>query len=767
MNKTEKILRAIISWSVYAVIFFTPLYFAVFHENYTIFDLNKSVILRLFISVALIAWLALGAFSGRLIAFTSKKMSWALILLLASFLISSLLSLHPMISLLGSYERQQGFINLLPYILFFFFLTITITSKEKLHRALIVANLSAAFICVYGLMQIFGLDFLRWAESSQQRIFSSFGQPNFFGHYLVVMLPLTLYSIFFVVKRWYLRLSLTLLVLAQLICLAFTFSRSAWVAFAASVIVAGLLYMWRRNKIYAVTALGIFLLTFTLLLLAPVRSQLLKSVDYDPRSLVFRAVTIFDYKAGSAGTRLFYWSAAWDAFKHAPLYRKAFGFGPDVQASVFVREYKPEWAYYERMNSFPDRAHNAPLDFLLQFGLFGLAVFVSLLIVIIVPCVKKFSHASGQDYWLGLAIASALLAYAVNNLFSFSLTALAVMLFFLLAIAWSYGRGDREVRGYELGFFQPASRAVIAGAATVLLGVLFYGYGVRPLVADGYYMKVKKAEARGDCRVVLDGMEKVLEWYPVSHYYARIYLHHGVNCFSAASSDVSKRQISRNLIDQAMTISERETQFYTLIDLAHTYSVLGYYTDTAYYESAEQTYRRLLDINRFITVTYQDYARMKLWQGDNAAARTIIEQGIEITPLAEQAPILSGHTPAISRQRAYFHDLLGLSYFSENNFEAAALEYKKALAIDPTLTSAYQKLADMAYQLKDSAGAISYTAQAFTVDPNNSAWPLRLAALYKEEGNSVSARFYADIAMQLDPNNEQTKKLLNELNNDN
>jgi putative inorganic carbon (HCO3(-)) transporter len=695
MNKTEIILKKIILASLYGSVFVVPIYFAFLQENYTVFDLNKSAALRFFISMALLAWLWLAARSGKIRLFASRQLAFAWGLLIAAFFVSSLLSLHPNISWLGSYERQQGFINLLSYLLIFYLIATFINNKRRFNHLLFWLLAAAAVASIYGLMQALGLDFLRWAESSLFRIFSTFGQPNFFGHYLVVCLPLTIYAAVFLARHCWHKILFAILAAVELACLVLTYSRSAWVAFAVSLIVAGLAALWYfgRKKIALTSALAA-LIIFIILSLAPVRSAIFNSVDYKPTGLVFRLVTIFDFKIGSAGTRLFYWQAAWQAFKNAPLERQLFGFGPDVQASVFVSEYRPIWAYYERMNSFPDRAHNAPLDFLLQFGLVGAATFTLLLYFIMKPFFKRWRSSKGEDYWLGLALMSSLLAYGVNNLFSFSLTAMTFLLYVLLALALNYGHQTLN-RELKLNFFQPASRYIIASGTIILLGVLFYGYSLRPMVADAYYMKVKRAEARGDCRQVLDNMEKVLEWYPVSHYYARIYLHHAVNCFSAASSEESRQQIARNIIDQAATIPERETQFYTLIDLAHAYSILGYYIDSKYYEQAEKAYLRLLDINKYITVTYQDYARMKLWQGDYETGRRLLNDGIAVTPSPDEAPPFSGHNQAISRQLAYFHDLLGLSYYSQGDFAKAKAEYETALKIDPTLPSPRQKLEEI------------------------------------------------------------------------
>jgi phosphoribosylanthranilate isomerase len=41
-----------------------------------------------------------------------------------------------------------------------------------------------------------------------------------------------------------------------------------------------------------------------------------------------------------------------------------------------------------------------------------------------------------------------------------------------------------------------------------------------------------------------------------------------------------------------------------LIDLAHAYSILGYYGDTKYYMSADKYYRQLLDITHVLIKPY-------------------------------------------------------------------------------------------------------------------------------------------------------------------
>jgi len=768
IDKLNKTFSNIIEWSLLTAVFLVPIYFAWFQENYTVFDLNKSVLLRFCLVLIIAVWLVSISLSGHIPRFNSRKLFLAFCAFLAATIISTVLSLHPIISLLGSYERQQGLHNIIAYLLVFIFIVVYFHSRQQLRRLIVVLNISAAVICLYGLMQAFGFDFLRWSESSALRIFSTFGQPNFFGHYLVFIIPFTIYSLIFISRRLLIRSLFLVLLISEIICLRFTYSRGAWVAIAAAFFVSFIYCLWHfKKRLLALTLVGVTVFLIIFLSLPNVRSNIVSRLDYQNNtSFLTRVASVLDFSAASSSnTRLKYWQASWQIFKEAPVYRKLFGFGPDVQSSVFARKYQPDWAYSEQINSFPDRAHNNFFDVLLQFGLIGLLSLLSLIFFCVVKLYKILRKDQGESYWLALAIITSLLAYTVNNFFSFSLTAMSLLFFVLLAIAWRLGNTTDQLAYRNLTFFQPLSRWLITGMSVLFLVVIFYGYDVRPLVADYYYMQAKKAEAIKDCYQVLNNMENVMEWYPTSHFYARTYLSHNINCFSSSGSDETRKKIINNIIDQTKNLPVGERQFYSLIDLSHTYSILGYYSNPKYYSLAEQYYKEMLDFSPNITTTYQDYGRMKLWQAKYGEARKLFLAGIAITPSPEKVMpnSNSGFIAAIARQLSYFHYLIGLTYKSENNFDQAILEYNKAILVDPLSASSYKDLADIAYKRKNIKEAIDYNKKAFAIDPNNSLWPFSIAALYLEMGDKDDALRYATTASKIEPDNKNISDLLKKI----
>ncbi|MFH1784624.1 MAG: tetratricopeptide repeat protein [bacterium] len=109
--------------------------------------------------------------------------------------------------------------------------------KQALLRRIIYSVLITAFIAVfYAYVQRFGFDPYVWKGAFNERVFSTFGNPNFLGAYLVVSAPLIL-ALFLRTRKYF--------YLAFFIFLAtgiyFTGSKGAWLAFAAETLIFSLL----------------------------------------------------------------------------------------------------------------------------------------------------------------------------------------------------------------------------------------------------------------------------------------------------------------------------------------------------------------------------------------------------------------------------------------------------------------------------------------------------------------------------------------------
>jgi len=820
-KKIIKICDHIIEFGILAVIFFVPTYFAFAQENYNIFELNKLVVLRILLMLILLAYVAKIFIQGRLAYQGKAKIFCFLMLVLASFLLSTILSIHPQLSLWGSYARQQGFYSLIHYLLFFILLILNLKSWQQIRRAIITIMLASVLVCLYGLSQYFAFDPLDWKEKALYtgRIFSSLGQPNFLGQYLIMILPLSVFGLIFFCKKLISRFLASILILMQLACLLFTYSRAAWlgliIGFTAFLVLfcafgscqrvrdvrSGRFIKRYKKAVLCLLIFGllgvIFIAYFNVLkphtFALPARINLAKRVQ-----------SVFNIESGSNKIRLYYWQAALTEFKQASWQRKLFGHGPETLSSVFIKYYRPVWGVHEKINSFPDRAHNVVFDILLQFGLVGLLMVILLygyIVMTAIRCLQKsqtqLNASNARDYlrrqyWLVIVLLATLAGYFVNNLFSFSLTAGYVYLYLILAVLWlvvSQGgkailskqdekkfypgergrnfpqiRGARECSKLNLSLLSIPSRWLIFLALFCVCGLFVYYQNISAMRADYYYMKVKQAEAKGDCRAVLDNMNKVVSSNPISTFYKERYIYHGLNCFEAVSSKQSQIDLYDNIIIQANSIGPYEYNFSTWTHVAHAKSLFGYYVNPVYYKAAEQDYQRLIKINPYITTTYKDLGRMKLWQKDYDSAIIYFKKAIEVAPPLDNPYLNKDHRQEIEAELVRLYEMLGMAYGYKKNWSQAMNYYQQALGLNPHYLRLYKKIADVYYEQSNLDKAIWHNKRGMMLNPDDYAWPLAIALLYQEIGDNKNALEYAEKALALEPENEQILDFLEKVN---
>ncbi len=107
------------------------------------------------------------------------------------YLITSIFSLVPYTSFVGSYQRLQGTYSLFGYLVIFFALLTSLRTRAQLSRLLTVLILNSLPVALYGIVQHNGLDPLPWAGDVQTRVASNMGNAIFVAAYLIMIVPLT------------------------------------------------------------------------------------------------------------------------------------------------------------------------------------------------------------------------------------------------------------------------------------------------------------------------------------------------------------------------------------------------------------------------------------------------------------------------------------------------------------------------------------------------------------------------------------------------
>ncbi len=750
--KIIKFLDQSIGWLFLTIIFVVPIYFAYWQETFNVFDINKGLVARVGISLILFLWLVKAVLEEKILGYHRALLIFLGLILLIYVANGVIFSIKPQLSLWGNYERQQGVYSLIYYWLFFVLLISWLKNWRQVKSLLIATVSSSLLVCFYGLVQAFNFDPLVWVKK-EGRIFSSFGQPNFLGHYLAMVIPLTIYSFLFVAKKYWLKFLVGLILIMQLVCLVYSGSRSAWLGLGASLVIGVGLWAWFKNK------KSLFFGFLASMIILVVGLNVVTHYNFfNARSnySLTRFSSIFSLNNEANKTRLFYWRAGYDIWRQASPVRKIIGFGKDTQSSNYLSRYRTEWGKYEMINSFPDRAHNSLIDTILEFGLTGLLVFIFFGAYLVWQALKylKKNKLSDNPGYLALALLGSLVAYAVPDLFGFALTTHYLYYYLVVAIL-CFAIFANERKELDLSGLSPIFRWVVAVSVTIFVFFFLYFFTVGSFVADLYFMKAKKAEAKYDCLKTMDNVSRAVSWQPTNLYYKEQYIFMYTNCFAALTNKSDMMVVLNNILEQISSYPEREYGYHIIMNMAHAYSIFGSYLDKKYYAEAEVAYLKLIALNPDISVNYQDYGRMKVWAGDYEQAIKIYEKGLGVTP-----PIGS---PDGLKQTVYFKQLIAQAYEKLGQLDQALVYYLEVKKLQPSYIVVYDNIAKIYQAKREPDLAIEYFKKGLTLAPQDPAWSFNLAVYYNELGRFQEAWTYAQTALKLNPTDQATIKLTQEI----
>ena len=180
------------------------------------------------------------------------------------------------------------------------------------------------------------------------RVQSYFDNPNTFGEFLVMLLPLAL-ALVICSKSARGKVIAGFAWFFGLAALLMTYSRAGWVGFALSV------------------ALIVLLLRPTLI--PPLIALCVIAVPFLPSAVWTRILTIFNFSDTTTSSRFPLYEAALELIKRAPL--DGAGLGSDV-----VRQYIKDFRLYHGSAPFV-HAHNLYLQVCIETGLLGAAAFIA------------------------------------------------------------------------------------------------------------------------------------------------------------------------------------------------------------------------------------------------------------------------------------------------------------------------------------------------------------------------------------------------------
>lgn len=255
---------------------------------------------------------------------------------------------------LNSFAVSSSIPIAMVYIVFvssFFVIRRCASDKNYMYKLIDTIIAAAFFVSLYGIYQyLFVSADTTWQdvemfESMKGRIYSTFGNPNVFGEYLLMTIPITYARL--IMKNPKGRSAAYICSLAlQLVCMVLTYSRGCWIGLVAAM---GIMLMMTGRKLTSLCVIALFFVPFIL-----------------PQSIIERVMSIGNTADSSTSYRVFIWEGTMRMLRD--FWHTGIGIGTDAFNSVYP-------AYSLNAVSAP-HSHNLYLHIVVEMGIVGVLVFI-------------------------------------------------------------------------------------------------------------------------------------------------------------------------------------------------------------------------------------------------------------------------------------------------------------------------------------------------------------------------------------------------------
>ena len=330
-----------------------------------------------------------------------------ILLLLGVLLVSSLASFARM----GSLKVWAMY---LVFLTFYFVVVNTVKTKEQLYGLFKIFVISGALVALYGVMQYaFGWTTSNaWIdeemfEDATMRVYSTLGNPNVLGEYLLLVLPVA--AVYMLKNKWkeLSKWAYGLMFLVLALCLVLTQSRGCWIGFMLSVVI---FVTFDEGKWWGFIPIVLCILPFII-----------------PQTIVDRIMSVGNMEDSSTSYRVYIWMGTLGMMKHYWL--GGIGMGEAAFSQVY-----PFFSYNAII---APHSHNLFLQLLVEAGISGLGVFLVMQIVFVkkMSDVYRMDDKKSTDSMLALALGSGVIGFLAQSMFDYTFYNYRVMAVFFMVLA--------------------------------------------------------------------------------------------------------------------------------------------------------------------------------------------------------------------------------------------------------------------------------------------------------------------------------------------
>jgi O-antigen ligase len=365
---------------------------------------------KLWMTILVGAWLSGHLISDLLVKkFTEgqvvvKRFSWIVAGFVTLLLIAALHTNYKYTAFFGDSQRNTGFLAY--FFLAMFALSAAKHIKFKNISYVYIAGISVgALMTLYGVLQHFGHDFVKW-NNPYNSIISTVGNPDFAAGILAVFLVLAFASIF--ATNWKLWIKGGSAVVATLILLVIYWSqaRQGLLSFGVAGGLFLVIWIWQKNKYLGMVGTVGYIFVFTLGLLG-----------------IFKVGPLAGslYKA-SVSIRGYYWRAGLEMLKTHPW----FGVGVDRYGSYFRQYREAQYPLSYGYDITSTAAHNVIIEIFATCGVFVGIAYLGILGFVVYRGIVGMKNAQGKARLLIAGVFCAWIAYEAQSIVSIDNLGIAI-----------------------------------------------------------------------------------------------------------------------------------------------------------------------------------------------------------------------------------------------------------------------------------------------------------------------------------------------------
>jgi tetratricopeptide (TPR) repeat protein/O-antigen ligase len=830
---TNQVFDYIIELLLLVVIFLIPTFFD--RRLGIVFSGAKISMLRSLGAIILGVWAA-KIIINKEHHFVRTVLDWPVAAFLLCTTVATLSSVHVYTSFVGFYGRYEGLTTWYLFGLLFFITTNYIHSFAQLKRIVLITISSSTLMSIYSIIQRHSLDPYMWGGViTWQRVIGTIGQPNFMAAYNIMVfflilalllmqreeatkpfnwveqvmpisyflfVPIIFLAMIYNLEAnniflWYTGFSLAtaaallfafnylkierrifnslliIVLLLNFISLLYTQSRGGFMGFATGAVLFSLIAgrKWLLANWKKFTVLGVLVLVIsTMTMLNPEYSPLQRFAAEVKTEKVATAQGV-DQKlelSGAAGSRGETWKSAFGVIADRPF----FGIGPEVLKMVFPRYETDLFRFREAFHVKQDRCHNETFDVSVTKGLIAFAIYLWLLGAVFWAGWKKIGQVSENERLLIAGLLGAILAYLIQNQFSFGVVAITTLFWVMWGMVMVVGKEYiptkiKAINWLDVPWF---NLAIVFMIVLIISYTSFFSFR-----GDIWFKTGKTQIEMRQFPPAIDSLERSLRIFPyegitVSHL-AIAYL----NMSNIAPTEREKylQQAVATLNYGIIIDPFNADNFYMLAKIYLMRYDLG---NKKALLTADQFANKAIKIDPYYAEVYQTLGLINERRGELTKAAQNYERSFMINPnLVEPMNDLDRVMKGQGIQAVYDKLLqkypdnptvlerVARLYLAAGNIQGVKKMSANLVAEQPALPIGYILQAIVAEKSGDLSAAYNNLQLVLMKDPKNVMAHAELGRVYLLQNDRGRAKSEYEQILMIDPNNQEAREMYNRL----